>query len=200
MLRNKRVNFFRDVSEEMDLNQKKKIIIKTFRDLCIQYGIDHFSMQTLSDSCGFPIGTIYNIFENRTEIFRGTLRYCYNVIYEGLSTYDHFTVEALKIKLHLYINNALNNKNDFLFFDSFECHPLNQSKQYFDEFTMLGDSSIGALMENNTFFKMSPYLIITIMVGIVSKSIKYIICNNIKISEENINNLIQAIIRATVIE
>jgi len=30
----------------MDQKDKKIIILRTFRDLCIQYGIDNFSMKT----------------------------------------------------------------------------------------------------------------------------------------------------------
>lgn len=152
----------------------------------------------MSDSCGFPIGTIYNIFENRSAIFRETINYCNDVIYEGLKTEDHFTIDELRVRLKVFIINCVQNQSDFLFIDEFEYHPLNSNRHHYDENFKLGDESIESLTKKEILFNMSPYLTMTLIIGGISKSIKYAISNHINVTNKDINDLIEAIMRSVV--
>lgn len=183
----------------MNQNEKSSIILNTFRDLCIQVGLDQFSMKKLSQSCGIPMGSIYNIFNSRTEIFNETYKMCFITIYAGLMTNNHFTVDELRIRIKLFIDNCINNKNDFTFFDTYAFHPLNNLKIVYDENHKLGDTSIGALMKDQIIYDMKPHLMMNIILGIVSKSLKYLFHFGLSMTEGDKDNLVEATIRAIVL-
>jgi len=176
-------------------DNKKEAIFEAAIELLNEMGFANISMSKIGKKAGFSSSTIYVYFENKEDM----LKKVYLDVKEKLRTSLSYGItEALPIRrtVEQIVRNVfafvMENKQYFLFIEQFSNSPLvddiseAEMDKLFQPFISIFESGI----KEGLLKKTNPVLHMTYCYQPVSQVAKAVLKRNIKISEEEMNQII----------
>ncbi|MCU7490469.1 MAG: TetR/AcrR family transcriptional regulator [Ignavibacteria bacterium] len=108
--------------KERERLQRKQEILKSAAKLFAEKGFSNATLEDIATSSEFGIGTIYNYFQNKEEIFRSIIETILNSNLEIVSETDRTTtglIEFLKSYTRSTFKNFIDNKDELLLLVSY---------------------------------------------------------------------------------
>ncbi|HEX2963297.1 MAG: TetR/AcrR family transcriptional regulator [Bacteroidota bacterium] len=108
--------------KERERLQRKQEILKSAAKLFAEKGFSNATLEDIATSSEFGIGTIYNYFQNKEEIFRSIIESILNSNLEIVSETDRTTtglIEFLKSYTRSTFKNFIDNKDELLLLVSY---------------------------------------------------------------------------------
>ncbi|MDC7126743.1 MAG: TetR/AcrR family transcriptional regulator [Spirochaetales bacterium] len=179
--------------------EKKQFLMDITRDLILEVGLPAASIGKIAKKSGIPVGSIYHAFENKEDLVNQVYVRSRDRIVNIGNMQGKDSIENILRDYFLdYINNALSNRQDFLFVERYHLSPVIDRKRLIKADIIVGELKLTDLMEQGIIKKGAPDIIDTAIVGMLHNSIAACLCGMINLDETGKKQLVQLCLDAII--